>query len=230
MINLKTQFEIRYTPLLDFNPVYKSIVAPYLKLCDFTLDGTATYDEKIVLHFKKEKYQIDIRWDRIICVAEGPRADLRKTQGPLFAFFDILDKLRLSPSFGILNNCVLSEVNFKEGGGKTFQEVKENFKEKYLKSESYINVEGFEDDCGVTLSYFYPPSKTLKIAYGPFNPEKDYSEMKLLPISKVFPLDYQEKHGLVLDCLYIESTQGADIELYRRFSNFISNNTERITL
>jgi len=230
MTNLKTHFELRYTPILDFNNVYKPIVSPFLKLGQFSIESAGSFEERIGLIFKNEKYQLDIRWDRMIFIAEGPRQDLKKTQGPLFMFFDILSKIRDSPSFGTINNCLLSEINLKEVKGDNFNEIKENFKNKYLSSTATFNLPGFEEDVAVTLQFADQTGKTFKLSYGPFYPEKNYADMKLVPITNTPPPGYKELNGLLLDCLYFETTSDVNMEVFKRMNNFISSNTERISL
>lgn len=221
MQNLKTQFEIRYSTLLNFNTEYKSIFSPYLKICEFNLHNINTIEEYIVLTFKKEKFSIDCRWDRIVFVSEGIRDDLKKSQGPLFYFFEILDKLKSLPTFGKIQNILLVEWNLIEYDYE-LENLKEKFRKsflsnKLLKPATEIPTEDFS----VTYTYGDENEKFQRYTFGPFVQKRDIINYDLLPISRKLTTELESKKGIFSESFYFEKTSQGELDSYKKASRTI---------
>lgn len=230
MLNLKTQLEIRYTTILNFKTEYKNIISPYLKLCEFNINNVNSIDEYVVLTFKNGKYYFDCRWDKIIFVAEGIRDDLKKAQGPLFMFFEILDKLKKLPSFGQVQNVLLAEWNLAEYD-LAIEESKAKFKSTFLSKKIPEFSHGFpNEDFAITTTYGDQNDKYYRFIFGPFVPNKDAVTHNLVPLSKTIPSDWKDKNGIFSQSFLFEKTIQADLDFYKKATRSIGSFLDKIKL
>ena len=229
-LNLKTQFEVRYTPILNFPEVYKRIFTPYLRLAKFNIFNQNQITEYIILMFENEGYQIDCRFDRIIFVSEGVREDLKKSTGPFLFFFEILQKIKDFGSFGKINNALLSEWNLKETVGKNNDEIVNDFSKKFLTLNTSFNIQEFPDkDYKLTLE-FKNKDKQLRYEFGPFQYEKDVEGFQLNQITKKEISNYKNYKGLLINATYFENTSDPQFSTYKSFSKILNENSIRIYL
>src|SRR4051812_39699224 len=103
---LKTQFEIRYTAILDFASRYKSIVSPFLKLSTFSIQDLGMLEEHIQLGFTKDSFTLDLRWDRMIFTTQVKISNLYEKSGPTSSYFEIFERLKALDSFGQVQNIL----------------------------------------------------------------------------------------------------------------------------
>ena len=223
MQNLKTQFEVRYSTLLNFKTDYKLIFAPYLKNCEFTVNNSDTIKEYIVLVFKEEKYIIDCRWDRIVFTSEGIRDDLKKSQGPFFTFFEIFEKLKNLDAFGEIKNVLLAEWNLIEYE-KSLEEIKKLFRKSFLSDKSFNSTRDLpNEDFSVTFTYGDQNDKFQRCTFGPFVPKKDVANYDLIPITKNLSSEFEGKKGILSESLYFEKTLQANFDSYKKASRSIES-------
>lgn len=228
-INLKTQFEIRYTPILNFQEVYRRILSPYLRIAKFNIFNQNQINEYIILLFEEDAYQIDCRFDRIVFVSEGTRDDLKKSSGPFFLFFEILQKIKESSSFGKFTNALLAEWNLKTTE-KNKDEVVKTFAEKFLKEPINFNLESYpEKDYKVTLE-FKNRKDELRYEFGPFQYEKDVLNYQLNSVSKKDMNTFKNMNGLLINATYFENIGDPQFSTYKSFSKVISENSVRLYL
>ncbi len=165
---LRTQFEIRYTSILDFSTRYKAIISPYLKLASFKIENFSLPEEYCVLVFKDDQSVIDIRWDRII-FRINTQTSLFEKRGPTAAYFEILKKLMSLDSFGEILNIFLALWVLNEGVSQA------EFLDKYLKRRT--NVGGFQlDDVAIVEEFKGASDEHIRIEHGFFTPEKDLAK------------------------------------------------------
>ena len=64
LIKSHHQIEIRFTPILNFDTLSKSIIAPYLKISSsFNIEEENSVRQRIILGFDSETYKIVFHWD-----------------------------------------------------------------------------------------------------------------------------------------------------------------------
>ena len=163
---LKTQFEIRYTNILDFPSRYKAIVSPFLRLATFNIHSMDTLEEFIVLNFNNEPNIIDLRWDKAIFYTTREVSSLYQKNGPTTSYFEIFSRLKELESFGLVQNMLLAKWWLNESCPRD-----EYFK-RYIKKSA--QVDGFElDDIAIIEEYTNNEKDLFKIEHGFFKPEKD---------------------------------------------------------
>jgi hypothetical protein len=221
------QFEVRYTPILAFADLYKSVFNKYLKIADFRIQKEGTIEEFIVVRFKKENFQIDCRWDRIIFLSQGDRNDISKPQGPLFKFFEILKELSSDSKFGLIRDAVLSIAYLEEDTG-SFEEIVKKFKEKYISNYSF-DLPEFSEDYGIMIE-FENKGKIFKQQFGPFNYKTDINTHNLTPLYDARPEEFKDFSGLIVDTTYYEKIDFVDFDTFKRFERFIFNSSKKVHL
>lgn len=225
----KKQFEIRYTPILDFSQMYRSLISPYLRLtADFAIQNQNSLDEYVVLKFRSENYHIDCRWDKIIFLSEGNRDDLLKPQGPIFMFFEIFNKISIGPTFGKVVNAVLASHSLIESKYSN-EEIVTRFKEKFFQPGVAFQIAGLKTDMGVALE-FTNDSTIFKLRYGPFDYKKDVKDFNLNPHSLKAIDSYKDDKGIIVEALYYQEISKVNFETFRNFDQYINSYTSRITL
>lgn len=221
MKNLTTQFEIRYTHILNFSTAYKELVTPYLALCDFSVSNANTLEEFIVMRFDKEGYLIDFRWDRLILLSEGERNDLKKPQGPFFIYFQLFSELKSLKTFGKVINAVLSETALNEDEGNLIL-IKKKFKETFFLPNYALKYEDFDEDYSITTE-FEKNGKRLQVMFGPFDYKKDVATHGLSPIYRKKPESFESLRGIFFNSLYFEPLLTVDFDTYKRFTKIINS-------
>jgi hypothetical protein len=222
----KIQFEVRYNAILNFREVYRSIMGRYAK-SEFAIVNENTNSEYIVVKFKKEKYQIDCRWDRIIFLSEGDRSDLDRAQGPLFIFFEILDKLRSQPTFHDITNALITASHLFEVED-TSDNIIKRFKKQYISGVGF-DFSNFSQDYSITHE-FQREDKTFRIVFGPFNYKTDVGNYNLSPVLQLRGENFKDLKGLYIETLYFEKLSMVNFESFLSMKRKIGENITKIKL
>lgn len=226
MICLKTQIEIRFTSLLSFRMIYKPLVAPYTKHCKFEVMNIDTYKEYIVMLFKDEGYLIDLRWDRIIYIADGRKDNLFANNGPLYYFMTIFDKLKAHAEFGEVQNVVFAQWNLLEIS-ETEAKIANNFRKQYLISMPILN--DYQYDLGIAVDY-RRKEDLVKLVFGPFRPKTDIETHKLTPISSREVADALKKNGIFSQVISIENYSQPSLSTFKQSDRQIAELLKQIQL
>ncbi|CAN5367332.1 hypothetical protein BH23BAC1_BH23BAC1_20490 [soil metagenome] len=224
---VKTQFEIRYTEILDFEYIYKEIFSPYLKFATANISNRGTYEEFIVLTFTDESTFIDCRKDRIIFVFDDKRENVFNPNGLTFNFFSILKTLTEQKSFGKITNVIFGEWSIFESKGSQ-SEIRSRFRERYLLNLPVIS-DYKVDDLSVISNYKFD-SKIINIAFGPYNPEHDINKYNLRPPKVKQNFDLQEKNGLLIAAVASTAAISADVTTFKRLSRTLNELTKQISI
>jgi hypothetical protein len=223
----KHQFEIRYTPMLNFNSVYKAFLGHFLRNIEFAIHNEHTKDENVVLRYNRESYQIEFRWDRIIFISEGNRNDLDKAQGPLFNFFEIFDKLCRGDTSVVVLNALVSG-SFLIEVDDDVKNIFQRFKNKYIAGVNF-DFAGFAEDYSITQE-FKKDDKLFRAIYGPFDYKVDVKNHILSPILQL-PAEYFKQYkGLNVQALYFEKLSAVDFNTFLAMNRKINENVSRINL
>ena len=229
LLNLKTQFEVRYTPILNFQEVYRRILSPYLRIAKFNIFNQNQINEYIVLQFEEDSYHIDCRFDRMVFVSEGVREDLKKSSGPLFIYFEILEQIKQSSSFGKINNALLAEFNLRTLE-LTNKELLANFSQKFLTESASFNLADFpEKDYKLSID-FKNNDNELKYEFGPFHYEKDVFNYNLNAVTRKDIAFFKDLVGIAISSTYFEPLSDPQFSTYKSFSKILNENSTRIYL
>jgi hypothetical protein len=224
----KTQFEIRFSPIINFPAVYRDIVAPYLKSCEYHIVNENSNQEVITMIYTSSNYMYDLRWDRFIFISEGDRSDLIEPQGPLFVYFEILKTLVKHKNFGEIRNAILLDFLLQEYK-KEFHEIAEKFVDIYFTKEVPVEFKSFDKDMAITLA-FEKEKKELRVTYGPFNNETDLEKFGLSPLGKIKNETLKNLNGLLIQFVYYEPLNAVDLNIFRRFIETRRDYTSKIKL
>lgn len=169
------QFEIRFTPLIDFARISKEIIGPYVKLTTkFNIEFENTVNQKINLLFEPQGYSIHLYWDRIFLKTSLGFSQLENSTSILNEpFLNILNKLKNLDSFGTVDSFIFYAIVIKIQEKTSFDEIVKEFKSKYF-SEHINEIMNDSQDCAVILE------KTKNdIIYGStFGPYKGLEDLK----------------------------------------------------
>jgi hypothetical protein len=223
----KYQFEIRYTPFLNFSSAYKSFMGRYMRSGEIFIQNENTHQEQIVLRYPVERYQFDCRWDRLVFISEGQRQDLDRPQGPLFNFFEIMNNLRESNGFGVVTNALISGA-FLQEIEDTNDNIIQRFKSKFITGPDF-NFPSYTEDYSV-IQEFAKEDKLFRIKYGPFNHKSDVKNHLLSPVLQLSRENFKEFTGIFIDALYFEKGPAFDFNSFLAMDKKIRGNISKINL
>jgi hypothetical protein len=227
---LKTQFEVRFTPLLNFNEVYKPLLSPFLRFYQLTINNGPIADQVILLS-KDTSHTIEVRWDNIIFKA-NTKADLKHSNGDFFHYFDILTKLKEANGFHSITSVLLAEWIIKEHG-TSFESSLDAFNKRFFTQETVFSLDKYDKkDSSIVLTYA-SDANNLKYTFGPFDATKDGQNFRLTEISQTPIEDLKELkkyNGLFIEAVYNENRNTANFSTYKGFHQEIDDNATRIHL
>lgn len=174
------QFEIRFTPILNFAAISKEIIGPYIqRTSTFQLENENTINEKLNLNFENDSYSIILWWDRLILRTTVGVNDLDKSnsiaQEP---FFSIFDKLKSNTSFGKVNNTLFFTLSVNVKELKDVQESLNEITSRYLQSDVVEKILPEFNDTAVVLEK--RNSKQEKtITFGPYQGINDFKKRNI---------------------------------------------------
>jgi hypothetical protein len=184
------------------------------------MDNPGDIEEHIVLFFTAEKYLYDIRWDRMFIVAEGPRSDLTKKNGPLMHFFTIFNQMKDWPTFGTVQNILFAQWNLQEHSG-SLEEIKTEFSKSFFseKTPKLFSSEQTDQDYVITLQN-NNASEYFKVNFGPFDYKTDITTHNLSPILKKNAEEYKDLSGIISEHILNKPVSSVN------FDNFVSMQEE----
>lgn len=212
----KVQFEIRYTPILNFEQVYRGILSPYLALVSaFKIINERTSSEGLLLYFENEQFQIDVRWDRIVVLFEGNLEKLFEKNSQIKYFFDIYEQLYNLNSFGKVSNYIALSYYVKIED-KIYSKIIDAFKERYLSKDSSFNVLKAEtsNDVAMILN-FEKEGNDINWTFGPFEFERDKDKHKLFPFQTAIMEEYVGKVGMMSEVKMVKNIKTIDLSIMK---------------
>lgn len=215
MKRVKVQFEIRYTPILDFTPSYRKLLNPYLKLPNikFNIENIDTLREIMILNFHEDLYSIDCRFDRMILLAEGNDLKLDDPNGPLKLFTDIFEKIKSFETFGNISSTIISYWSVTLFENQTSEEVIRKFKEDYLATKISSFAKPFDNitDTAIVIEHD-DANQFSRLRFGPLSVQ-DAQRLNLSPFeSKENSYLYTEK-GILSEIFLSEKEKRPDFSL-----------------
>lgn len=209
------QFEIRYTFILDFPKVIKSLLSPYMRtISKINIKDEGLAREEITLLFEKEFYQIFVSWDRVVFTAEGhPDSFVSNNSIVEDPYFEIVEKLKGLSSFGRIASILVFSTYVKIDPDKDFQSSLQMVKEKYLTSNCQ-NLFDDTSDLSIKLENTRDDVQT-HLTFGPYNGIVDLTKRKIKPSRP----DYEkliQGQGQMAEVKYFEITSSIDFPKYKQ--------------
>ena len=138
MICPKLEFEIIYSPILNFSQVYKEKIGPFIRLAsNININNENSLKETIRITFSEEKLDIACNLDRIIFRTQGDLERLTKSsQSPVRIVFDILQAIKQLNGFDEIRAYVFT-VNYLNPTDKS-EDVLEVFSKKFLSANEFL--------------------------------------------------------------------------------------------
>ena len=207
----KIQFELRFSPILNFSTIYREIISPFLKLASgFQINNQGGGNEGIMLLFQEDYFQIDCRWDRLILISEGDTSRFTDKNSSIKYFFELFETFNKLNSFGKLTHYILlvNGINLQEA---TSDKIIAEFESNYLNKQSIKNIISGNkvDDIMITLE-FKNSSENISLSFGPFSENTDVEKRSLYPFKTAIYDKVKNKNGIMSEIKIIELVQTVD--------------------
>lgn len=205
---LRTQFEIRYTPILDFSSRIRPIVSPYLRLAQkYAVDNRDQIDEYIRLIFSEENFIISFHWDRIVINTEGEFSNIFSTNSTANEiFFSVFNQILEFDSFGKISYYVF-ETFFVRLVGLEKEQVIRNFKDAFLRDSMSEFSSDLPEDIEIRITK-KDGNKVHRIHSGPYMNTDDIKAYNLLPFSNLdCEKQLKEKYGYIVQVNISEKSE-----------------------
>lgn len=190
-----TRFEIRFTPILNFSRLIREIASPYLRLTSsFNINNQGRIDENIKLNFEEDRYSIDCMLDRLVISFEDNPERFAHPNSMIKIFWEILEKVTQSSSFGALRNYIFLCYEIKPLD-LSFNEILKKIKNKFLNA-SVDSILPDTTDLAVVLEK-NSQNKQRRITFGPYT-ESDNKKHNLFPFTGNKLSDFNKKYGTLL--------------------------------
>lgn len=208
-----TQFEVRFTQILNFNQIIREILSPYLRMSStFNFFNQGRFEESIKLNFEEDQYSIDCRWDRIVFYCENDPNRFAQQNSTMKIFWEILEKLTSIPTFGALRNFVFLnyEINILD---KQPLEILKNFKSKFFTNE-IDRIMKEPNEIAVILEKT-TSNKVTAITFGPYS-NADNKKYNFFPFKGEKVQEVQDKFGTLLKIQVSDQITKIDTELFKK--------------
>lgn len=221
----KFQFEVRYTNILNFSLTARNVVSPFLKLAkSFNIFNQGMLEEQIKLNFDDDAFAIDLRWDRIILIAEKDISRFSDNNSPVKTFFQILDKLSKESSFGVITNY-LFWVTLVKIMPENYSAILANFKKNNLNPNVDIFIQD-PDDISIVLEK-KDGQKLTSIAIGPFS-QTDIINRGLIPFKSPELQGLINSVGLIMELKIFESSSSVDFTIFKELIRLTTNQYSKL--
>ncbi|AEA43760.1 hypothetical protein [Fluviicola taffensis] len=210
------QFEIRYSPILNFKDVAHTIISPFVPLAtNLGLGNEGTKEERYLLEFNKENYKLTVAWDRIVLRFEGDITTLGNSNSVIEEpFLHLFSKIKEMEEFGKVNDVLLYCILVKEID-KTPSEIYSNFVDKYFTS-SAKNILGNANDSAIVFERENgndTVNDDVRITTGPYNGLEDLETRKFIP--NFLSTDLFKNPGEMIEIKILRSVSKVNFTLFK---------------
>lgn len=220
-ITAKFQFEIRYTPILNFQSIYRELLAPYIKLSSgFRINNKNQDSEYITIVFEEEGVHIDCRWDRLILLTQGDHQSIIDPDGLSKIYFEIFEKLKTNDSFGIINNyiAVASGVTTHKQSDIKLEQVKKNFIEYYFQNSISKRLESKnQPDPAIIFDFVDNDGNDNNLSIGPYDYDKDFKKRNLAPYNSEKFESLKSNYGYMVEYKITSTDSRVDLTTISSF-------------
>ncbi|MAX71364.1 MAG: hypothetical protein CMC76_09735 [Flavobacteriaceae bacterium] len=211
------QFEIRYSRILNFSQIGRTIIAPYGKLTEnINVDKQNTVEETYFLNFEEEGYLMMFSWDRAVFKGQGSLDTYLQRNSPLSTlFFDIFKYITQLKEFGKITRSLFYGVSVAQYSQK--KNALETYAKNILTFDPAELDNNFDDIAVIIESNTESGSKS--ITFGPYFGPDDIFKRLVKPIN-INALGDISFEGLILEYKRVK------IESHVNFDTFIQHCTE----
>lgn len=206
------QFEIRFSPILNFNSIIRELLSPYLRMASsFNFANQGKYEESIKINFEEEFYSIDCRWDRVVFVCQEDPSRFSKQNSTMKIFWEIVEKITLMPTFGTLKHSlfVCYEIKVLD---ESQESIISKFKSKYFTKEIDRIMEA-PNELAVILE-MGTSTKATTLTFGPYTNE-DNKKHNLFPYDSPGLTEITGKFGMLIKYHVFEELKKIDLHLFK---------------
>lgn len=217
--SLVNQIEIRFTPILDFAEVSKSLMAPYIQLTDrFNLENENTFKQKIDLYFDSLNYGISLYNDRIFLRTTTTEISKLTENNSIITepFLSIFEKLAKSVSFGKINNTLYHLVALNHNKEYDLDKFKTAFFSPSL--PTLFNT----IDCSITLESNKTDDEQFNLSFGPYLGENDLLRRNI-NLSTINNKEILEAGGVIADLNIVGLSPIFNLKTYREKAKTAEN-------
>lgn len=209
------EFEIRYPKILNFQNIYRKIHAPFIKLSQrITILNQNTVEERIILHFDPDNYQILSQWDRINIKCEGDYQSLCKSNSIVERpFFDIFKSIASTDTFTRQLNYVYLLVGINTDN--LLPNPKERIKKEFF-TDRINRILDDPHDLAIVLEKKVGGME-VNVTYGPYKGVADLINRNINIRNKVNIPD-AERGEMVIIRIF-EETNSVDFRKFREVTN-----------
>lgn len=185
---VKTEIQIRYSPMLQFSSVIRRLMGKYggLDGVDFNIQNQNQLEERIIAGFQSEEYFFDCTWRRAAFVGQGERGSYNQRDGKVRFFFDLVEDISELDFFTQFEGLALVAfdtlpLKVRDGSASASEESPvpiDEFSKAFL-SSGHPTLSKSLSDVGVTLEW-EESNPTVSCILGPFNPSKDLQNHNLV--------------------------------------------------
>jgi hypothetical protein len=179
------QFEIRFSPILNFSSHSKEILAPYMqRASSFQVETENTINEKISLNFEQDSYSIVLWWDRLIFRTTVGIDNLITSNSIVDEpFLQIFKKLKEISSFGKVVSVLFYTLSVNVKNVESVAESTKLLVDKYLKrNELECVLPGFND---IAVVWERKDTKgETNITCGPYQGVADFNKRNVFVTQK----------------------------------------------
>lgn len=216
----RTQFEIRYSHILNFKTLFSSIATPYVSLTiEFSITNQNTHEEGYRFNFPNELYSFEFRWDRLIIIIQGDPSFLLNKDSPLKIAQEILEELLKSGS--IITNHLIESIGVSLLDDDGIENTQDAFFSTYLSPQA-ITLLNEVNDVSIQLES-NKEDIVESLSFGPYT-SKDIEKHKIIPLSldteDAVKLRDTERSGFMFRYKYFEFTSKSSVfelkELFKK--------------
>jgi hypothetical protein len=215
---LRSQFELRFTPIMGFDGSIAKITAPLQKI-----GAELLYNEinngKYVLVFSDDSYLIDIRNDRMVFVSSKDLVNFTNPSGPFFHFLNAFERLKLMDGYIGLTHSLLAEWHVIEHNSN-FDTNKDAFISSFF-TPKITDTFKQPGDINIAVESHIKGFNT-KFTFGPFNKETDIEKHNLKFILNNDSSNFN-LNGLLCQSVITNSNTESEIELVRNMIEVSKN-------
>ncbi|RWY53882.1 hypothetical protein [Mucilaginibacter gilvus] len=206
------QFEIRFTPILNFHILSRTIIAPYLtRTSSVNIENENLIKQRITLIFDSEGFNISLFWDRIIFQTSSNLKNLAESNSIVEEpFFSIFKKITSLDEFGNILNCLFNIVTINVNADYKL----ENFKKVFLKDD--LNEILPYKDVAITLNEIVNNNVT-EVSFGPYVGIEDLTNRKI-KYSLIHEEELRTAGGVFSDLKIVDEVDSVDFKTYQGFA------------
>ncbi|WP_040254123.1 hypothetical protein [Psychroserpens mesophilus] len=183
MINTAFQFEIRFTKILDFSEISRSLLAPFVKLAsDVSVDKQNSTEEMTILKFDEDNYLIMVSWDRLVLRGQGEiKTFVKKKSYVEIPFLKILDRIKSIEGFGNIKSFLFA-TTYVAKLDTSLDNLPKLFKSKIF-NDDLEDISSEFSDYAIVMLEKKESGDLTEIRFGPYLNPTDIMNRTIVPLN-----------------------------------------------